>query len=62
MRLAQYETGSRKPKAEFALEDIYGLTVSETDGDVCLKVSKGKGKDAAESPAECHVYSLFFIY
>ena len=30
------------------LEDIYGLTVSEADGEVCLKVSKDKGKDAAE--------------
>lgn len=79
VRLAQYETGSRKPKAEltaalaqaldvapqaldipdidsyiglmhtlFALEDIYGLTISETDGEVCLKVNKDKSKDAAE--------------
>lgn len=79
VRLAQYETGSRKPKADltaalaqaldvapqaldipdidsyiglmhtlFALEDIYGLTVSETNGEVCLKVNKGKSKDAAE--------------
>lgn len=79
VRLAQYETGSRKPKADltaalaqvldvspqaldvpdidsyiglmhtlFTLEDIYGLTVSETDGEVCLKVNKDKGKDAAE--------------
>lgn len=79
VRLAQYETGSRKPKAEltaalaqaldvapqaldipdidsqiglmhtlFALEDIYGLTVSETDGEVCLKINKGKGKAAGE--------------
>ena len=79
VRLAQYETGSRKPKTDltaalahaldvapqaldipdidsyiglmhtlFALEDIYGLTVSETDGEVCLKVNKDKGKDAAE--------------
>jgi len=79
VRLAQYETGSRKPKAEltaalaqaldvapqaldipdidsqiglmhtlFALEDIYGLTVSETDGEVCLKVDKDKGKAAEE--------------
>lgn len=79
VRLAQYETGTRKPKAEliaalaqaldvsphaldvpdidsyiglmhtlFALEDIYGLTVSETDGEMCLKVNKDKGKDAAE--------------
>lgn len=79
VRLAQYETGSRKPKAEltaalaqalnvapqaldlpdidsqiglmhtlFALEDIYGLTVSESDGEVCLKVSKDKGKAVEE--------------
>ena len=77
VRLAQYETGSRKPKAEltaalaqaldvapqaldipnidsyiglmhtlFTLEDIYGLTVSESDGEICLKVNKNK--DAAE--------------
>lgn len=79
VRLAQYETGSRKPKADltatlaqaldvvpqaldipdidsyiglmhtlFALEDNYGLTISETDGEVCLKVNKDKSKDAAE--------------
>ena len=79
VRLAQYETGTRKPKAEliaalaqaldvsphaldvpdidsyiglmhtlFTLEDNYGLTVSEADGEVCLKVNKDKGKDAAE--------------
>lgn len=79
VRLAQYETGTRKPKAEltaalaqaldvsphaldvpdidsyiglmhtlFTLEDLYGLTVSEADGDICLKVNKDKGKDAYE--------------
>lgn len=79
VRLAQYETGSRKPKADltaalaqaldvapqaldipnidsyiglmhtlFTLEDIYGLTVSETDGEICLKVNKDKNTDAAE--------------
>ena len=79
VRLAQYETDSRKPKAEltaalaqaldvapqaldipdidsqiglmhtlFALKDIYGLTISETDGEVCLKISKDKGKAAEE--------------
>ena len=32
----------------FTLEDIYGLTVSEADGEICLKVNKDKGKDAAE--------------
>lgn len=79
VRLAQYETGTRKPKAElttalaqaldvapyaldvpdidsyiglmhtlFTLEDIYGLTISETDGEVCLKVNKDNGRDAHE--------------
>lgn len=79
VRLAQYETGSRKPKAEltaalaqilgvspqalnipdidsyiglmhtlFVLEDIYSLTIGEADGEVCLKINKDKGKDAAE--------------
>ena len=79
VRLAQYETGSRKPKADltaalaqvldvspqaldvpdidsqiglmhtlFTLEDVYGLTVSEADGEICLKVNKDKGKDAYE--------------
>ena len=79
VRLAQYETGSRKPKSDltaalaqaldvapqaldipdidsqiglmhtlFTLEDIYGLTVSETNGEICLKVNKDKNKDAAE--------------
>ena len=77
--LAQYESGSRKPKADltaalakvldvspqaldvpdidsqiglmhtlFTLEDVYGLTVSEADGEVCLKVNKDKGKEAYE--------------
>ena len=71
VRLAQYETGSRKPKADltaalaqaldvapqaldipdidsyiglmhtlFALEDIYGLTVSKADGEVCLRIKQ----------------------
>ena len=30
------------------LEDLYGLTVSEADGEICLKVNKNKGKDAHE--------------
>ncbi len=78
VRLAQYETGSRTPKAEltaalaqvldvsphalsvpdidsyvglmhtlFTLEDNYGLKISETDGEVCLKVDVRKNKDAA---------------
>lgn len=32
----------------FTLEDIYGLTVSEADGEVCLKVNQDKGKNATE--------------
>ncbi len=79
VRLAQYETGTRTPKADltaalaqvldvspqaldvpdidsyvglmhtlFTLEDNYGLTVSETDGEVCLKVDKDKSREAAE--------------
>ncbi len=77
VRLAQYETGSRKPKSDltaalaqaldvapqaldvpdidseiglmhtlFTLEDIYGLTISEADGEICLKVNKDKGRNA----------------
>ena len=79
VRLAQYETGTRKPKAEltaalaqaldvsphaldvpdidsyvglmhtlFTLEDLYGLTVSEADEGICLKVDTSKGKEAHE--------------
>ena len=32
----------------FTLEDIYGLTVSKADGEVCLKVNKDKGREAYE--------------
>lgn len=77
VRLAQYETGSRRPKAEltaslaqaldvapqaldvpdidsyiglmhtlFTLEDNYGLTISKTDGEACLRVDKGKCRAA----------------
>lgn len=79
VRMAQYETGSRTPKADitaalaqvldvapealnvpdidsyiglahtfFALEDIYGITVSEADGELCLKVNADKGKNVTE--------------
>ena len=79
VRLAQYETGTRKPKADltaalaqaldvspymldvpdidnyiglmhtlFTLEDVYGLTVRDEDGQISLTVNYGKGKDAAE--------------
>jgi transcriptional regulator with XRE-family HTH domain len=78
VRLAQYETGTRTPKADltatlaaaldvspqalavpdidsyiglmhtlFCLEDRYGIQVSESDGEVCLKVDVEHGKDAA---------------
>jgi len=78
VRLAQYETGARTPKADltaslanaldvspqaldvpdidsyiglmhtlFTLEDRYGLTIDEADGDVCLRVNVRQGKDAA---------------
>ena len=79
VRLAQYETGTRKPKREltaslaqaldiapqalavpdidspiglmhtlFALEDMYGLTIEEVGGEICLKVNKDKSKAADE--------------
>lgn len=78
VRLAQYETGARTPKADltaslanalgvspqalavpdidsytglmhtlFTLEDRYGLTVDELDGEVCLRVIVRQSKDAA---------------
>ena len=79
IRMAQYESGSRSPKAEltetlagalgvsplalsvpnidsylglmhtlFTLEDRYGLTVEDRDGEVVLRFDPRKGKDAAE--------------
>ena len=78
VRLAQYETGTRTPKADltaelakvldvspkaldvpdidsyvglmhtlFTLEDRYGVTIDEADGEVCLKVDVYKNKDSA---------------
>lgn len=78
VRLAQYETGARTPKADltvslanalgvsplalsvpdidsylglmhtlFTLEDRYGLTIDELDGEVCLRVNMRHSKDAA---------------
>ena len=78
VRLAQYETGARTPKADltaslasalgvsplalsvpdidsylglmhtlFTLEDRYGLTIDELDGEVCLRVNVRHNKDAA---------------
>jgi transcriptional regulator with XRE-family HTH domain len=78
IRMAQYETGTRTPKADltealanalgvsplalevpnidsylgvihtlFALEDLYGLTVDNKDGEVAFRIDPRKGKDAA---------------
>ena len=78
IRMAQYESGSRSPKAEltetlagalgvsplalsvpdidsylglmhtlFTLEDRYGLTIEDRDGEVVLRFDPRKGKDAA---------------
>ena len=74
VRVAQYESGTRTPKANyvadiakaltvspkaldlpdidsyvglahtlFALEDLYGLYISEIDGELCLRLDKSKG-------------------
>lgn len=74
IRMAQYESGSRTPKADltnklaevfdispqaltvpdidsynglmhtlFTLEDLYGLKITEFDGEVCLHLDKGMG-------------------
>ncbi|MCC8161396.1 MAG: helix-turn-helix domain-containing protein [Oscillospiraceae bacterium] len=79
VRMAQYEGGTRTPKADminalanvlevspkaldvpdidsyiglmhtmFTLEDLYGLQISEDDGEVCLRVDKSKGTAAVE--------------
>jgi transcriptional regulator with XRE-family HTH domain len=32
----------------FALEDIYGLTIKELDGEICLCVDQSKGEEAVE--------------
>jgi transcriptional regulator with XRE-family HTH domain len=78
VRLAQYETGTRTPKANltaalagaldvsphaltvpdidsyiglmhtlFTLEDIYGVQIRESDGEICLKVDVRHSRDAA---------------
>ena len=38
------------------LEDIYGLSVSEADGEVCLKVNKDKGREAYELLKMLHAW------
>ncbi|MCD7748611.1 MAG: helix-turn-helix domain-containing protein [Oscillospiraceae bacterium] len=79
VRMAQYESGSRTPKADitsrlaealdvspraltvpdidsytglmhtlFTLEDIYGLRVTEIEGEIVLHVDVRQGQDAAE--------------
>lgn len=40
----------------FTLEDIYGLTVGEAAGEVCLKVNKDKGKEAYELLQMLHAW------
>jgi len=78
VRMAQYESGNRTPKADltaelakvldvspkaldvpdidsydslmhtlFALEDIYGLKISEIDGEICLRLDKFRGTTSA---------------
>lgn len=78
VRMAQYESGTRTPKADltnklaqilnvspqaldlpnidsydslmhtlFALEDIYGLKISEIDGEICLRLDKFRGTTSA---------------
>ena len=37
-------------KSLFTLEDLYGLTVSESDGEICLKVDTTKGKARSRTP------------
>ena len=34
----------------FTLEDLYGLTVSKSDGEICLNVDTSKGKDRSRTP------------
>ncbi len=79
VRLAQYETGTRTPKADltaslaaaldvspqaltvpdidsqiglmhtlFCLEDRYGLTIEETDGEISFRIDPTKGNSAAD--------------
>lgn len=74
IRMAQYESGSRTPKADltnnlakvfgvstsalnvpdidsynglmhtlFAIEDLYGLKITDKDGEICLHLDKGMG-------------------
>lgn len=81
VRIAQYESAARAPKAEltralaraldvspqalavpdidsetglmhtlFALEDIYGLTVGELEGEVCLRLDRSRGTACGAVP------------
>ena len=74
IRMAQYESGTRTPKADltnklaevfgispdalnvpdidsyqgimhtlFVMEDLYGLRIDKTDGDLCIRLDKGMG-------------------
>ncbi|MCM1363712.1 MAG: helix-turn-helix domain-containing protein [Faecalibacterium sp.] len=79
VRLAQYETGTRTPKADltaalanildvspqalavpdidsyiglahtlFTIEDLYGITVDKTNGEICLRICDYKGPTTEE--------------
>ena len=48
VRLAQYESYLGLMHTLFTLEDRYGLTVKEIDGEPCLCVAPSKGRDAQE--------------
>ncbi|MCD8353184.1 MAG: helix-turn-helix domain-containing protein [Clostridiales bacterium] len=87
VRMSQYESGSRTPKADitrrlanvldvspqaltvpdidsytgllhtlFTLEDVYGLKVTEVDGEIVLRVDVWQGKDAAELQRMLYVW------
>ena len=39
----------------FALEDIYGLTIDESDGEICIKLNK-ENKDTSDIPPMLSVW------
>lgn len=87
VRMAQYESGTRTPKADltnklaqilkvsphaldlpnidskvdlmhtlFALEDIYGIKISDIDGEVCLRLDKNRGTIYAD------MFEMFYAW
>ena len=87
IRMAQYESGSRTPKADltntlanvfevspqaltvpdidsydglmhtlFSLEDLYGLKITELDGEVCLRLDKSAGTTYTTMFDMCHAW------